>query len=383
MDRQDLQLLLTSVVTSTCLLWYRYQYLSEDKVHESAQSGRTYLNEILTGHPHKCLDIFRMSSGCFLLLVNELKQMGHLRDSHTVSAEEQLAIFLFTVGHSQRNRVMQNLFQHSGETISRYFNLTLDAIVKLAPYYVKQFEGECPPEIANNHLFYPSFKTVHISQNGLDLKIKSVFAIEKGGLSQNVIVVVSFDMCFQYICVGWEGSASNSKILQHVVWRRAQNRLRVPTGYANTQGFLAPSHGVLYHLKEWSITQAPKTEHELFNLRHAKLCIIQQFALLQTPPKISYQTQVKIVVACCVIHNFIRQWNLDDELLKEALNEMMEEADLNDEQDHDIEEGNVAGPSDVDKKFMTYFRENISKDMWEARGKESLTNFRVFLVFLL
>ena len=158
MDRQDLLLLLTSVVTSTCLLWYRYQYLTKDKVHESAQSGRTYLNEILTGHPRKCLDIFRMSSGCFLLLVNELKHRGHLRDSHAVSVEEQLAIFLFTIGHSQRNRVMQNFFQHSGETISRYYNLTLDVIVKLVPYYMKQFERECPLEIASNHLFYPSFK---------------------------------------------------------------------------------------------------------------------------------------------------------------------------------------------------------------------------------
>ena len=46
----------------------------------------------------------------------------------------------------------------------------------------------------------------------------------------------------------------------------------------------------------------------------------------------------------------------------------MEEADLNDEQDHDIEEDNVAGPSDADRQFMTNLRENLSKDMWEASG---------------
>ena len=158
MDRQDLVFLLTNVVTLTCLLWYRYQYLTKSKVHEVAQSGKTYLNEILIGHPHKCPDIFKMSSGCFLLLANELKCRGLLRDSRTVTVEEQLGIFLFTFCHSQRNRIMQNLFQHSGETISRYFNKTLDAIIKLAPYYVKQSDGECPPEIANNPLSYPFFK---------------------------------------------------------------------------------------------------------------------------------------------------------------------------------------------------------------------------------
>ena len=157
MNREDLVFLLTYIVTSTCLLWYRYQYITKSKVQEATQSGKTYLNEILIGHPCKCPDIFRMSSGCFLLLANELKCRGLLRDSRTVTMEEQLGIFLFTVGHSQRNHVMQNLFQHSGETISRYFNKTLDAIIKLVPYYVKLPNGDCPPEIANDPLSYPFF----------------------------------------------------------------------------------------------------------------------------------------------------------------------------------------------------------------------------------
>lgn len=45
----------------------------------------------------------------------------------------------------------------------------------------------------------------------------------------------------------------------------------VDAGYANTRGFLAPCRGIRYHLKEWSITHAPRTERELFNLRHSKL----------------------------------------------------------------------------------------------------------------
>ena len=79
MDRQERLELLKQFVTTIRILWYRYQYLIKDKVHESAQSGMAYLNEILTGHPHKCLDIFRMSIGCFLLSAKELKRMVLLR----------------------------------------------------------------------------------------------------------------------------------------------------------------------------------------------------------------------------------------------------------------------------------------------------------------
>ena len=52
----------------------------------------------------------------------------------------------------------------------------------------------------------------------------------KGFLSQNVMAVVSFDMRFQYVFAGWEGSASDSRILQDSLWRRPYNRLHVPTG---------------------------------------------------------------------------------------------------------------------------------------------------------
>ena len=52
----------------------------------------------------------------------------------------------------------------------------------------------------------------------------------KSFLSQNVMAVVSFDMRFQYVFAGWEGSASDSKILQDAFWRRPYNRLHFPTG---------------------------------------------------------------------------------------------------------------------------------------------------------
>ena len=54
----------------------------------------------------------------------------------------------------------------------------------------------------------------------------------KGWISQNVMCDVSFDMRFNYVLAGWEGSASNSRILQDAIYRRPLNRLKVPVGNA-------------------------------------------------------------------------------------------------------------------------------------------------------
>lgn len=158
MDRRHLLRVFSTAITTVCLLWYHYSYFIKDAVHESSLSGRNYIEEILIGNSQNCFNLFRMDTGCFMLLANELRRRKFLKDSRLVNVEEQLAIFLFTLGHSERNRVMQDRFQHSGETISRHFNRTLDAILKLSKYYIKPSNGDIPPEIEKNPTFYPYFK---------------------------------------------------------------------------------------------------------------------------------------------------------------------------------------------------------------------------------
>ena len=52
----------------------------------------------------------------------------------------------------------------------------------------------------------------------------------KGVLSQNVLAVVDFDMNFQYVLAGWEGSASDSRVLRNAVWERSENKLKIQNG---------------------------------------------------------------------------------------------------------------------------------------------------------
>ena len=55
-----------------------------------------------------------------------------------MSVEEPLAIFLKIIGENASNRMAQERFQQSGDTISRVFNKVLDAMVELYTAIVKQ-----------------------------------------------------------------------------------------------------------------------------------------------------------------------------------------------------------------------------------------------------
>lgn len=57
------------------------------------------------------------------------------------------------------------------------------------------------------------------------------FRNKNGVLSQSVLAACSFDMKFQYVLAGWEGSAPDIKILSSALTRK--NKLQVPEGCNN------------------------------------------------------------------------------------------------------------------------------------------------------
>lgn len=61
----------------------------------------------------------------FKKLSKELLDNHGLTDSKYVTADEQLAIFLYFAHHGASSRVLQEHFQQSGETISKYGTLLL------------------------------------------------------------------------------------------------------------------------------------------------------------------------------------------------------------------------------------------------------------------
>ncbi|CAL8154226.1 unnamed protein product [Prunus armeniaca] len=84
-----------------------------------------------------------------------------------MSADEMLGMFLNILGHGSANRQAQDRFQHSGETMSRYFGILLDVVCRLAVDVIKLLENaynNTPKEILQDSRYMPHFKMVFMSK---------------------------------------------------------------------------------------------------------------------------------------------------------------------------------------------------------------------------
>ncbi|PIA29459.1 hypothetical protein AQUCO_06000067v1 [Aquilegia coerulea] len=149
--------------------------------------------------------------------------------------------------------------------------------------------------------------------------------------TQNVLAACSFDLKFTYVLTGWEGTAHDQRVLDNALER--SNPLVVPPGryylvdadYTHQPGFFGPYRATIYHLQEHE-GRTPRDEKELFNLRHAHLrstierafgVLKQRWAILSTKSHYSYETQVKIAMACFILHNHITEVDPNDSFVKD------------------------------------------------------------------
>jgi hypothetical protein len=115
-------------------------------------------------------------------------------------------------------------------------------------------------KISTDPRFFPFFENCIGAIDGTHVPItisqekQAPYRNRKGTLSQNVMLACDFDLNFTFISSGWEGSATDARVLRSALLAG----FRVPKGkyylvdggiYANTPSFLAPYRGVRYHLK--------------------------------------------------------------------------------------------------------------------------------------
>lgn len=279
-------------------------------MHTSILTGARRVNEILNGHEDLCKRHFRMETDIFQALVHKLRENDRLVDGRDVSVEEQVAIFLYALSKNATNDTLADWFQHSGQTISYYFGEVLSAITELYSVYIRP-PSLHPHPILSKEKFYPFFMVcinAYDSSNiiskiyredymayvlvfmqdcigaidGTHIPLKlspheqEPYRNRKQTLSQNVMVACDFDLKFVHVHAGWEGSASDARVLQDALNHGFQvppgKFYLVDAGYANTPQFLAPYRGTRYHLQEQGrARQRPRNYKELFNLRHAQL----------------------------------------------------------------------------------------------------------------
>ncbi|KAL7614766.1 hypothetical protein Lser_V15G08370 [Lactuca serriola] len=221
--------------------------------------------------------------------------------------DEQVAIFLHIIAHNVKNRVMIGRFQRSGETISKIVSRVCNAVIRLHPHLLKKPE---PVTENSTDQRWKWFKNCLGALDGthikclVPLKDKPKYRTRKNDIATNVLGVCSQDMQFIYVLPGWEGSAADGRVLRDALLR--PHGLKVPrpcyylvdAGYTNGEG------------------HQPTTPKELFNMRHssARNVIERCFGILKARWGIlrdnSYypiDLKNKIIMACCLLHNYIRQ----------------------------------------------------------------------------
>jgi hypothetical protein len=116
----DEQLIITTVVAA-CMVaaaLYNELYLSSEPYHTGIL-GELWVQDLIQGNPQHFCDVLGINKHTFFLLLQVLVITSNISDSRCVSAEEQLAIFLYAGQTNLSARQLAERFQHSTDTISR------------------------------------------------------------------------------------------------------------------------------------------------------------------------------------------------------------------------------------------------------------------------
>jgi hypothetical protein len=130
---------------------------SKKPMHTSKLSGASRVNEILSRHESLSKRNFRIEVSIFHALVPKLREKQLLVDTRAVSIEEQVGIFLYALAKNASNEILQDDFQHSGETISRHFGVVLDAATQVTCIYIHP-PSLYPHQILRRPKFHPFFR---------------------------------------------------------------------------------------------------------------------------------------------------------------------------------------------------------------------------------
>ncbi|XP_023735720.1 uncharacterized protein LOC111883630 [Lactuca sativa] len=323
-ENEEIQtLFLCGLAVKGLLLTHKSKYVRRPR-RSFSRTGSMLINEILNDHEIRCYQLFRLQVPTFNMLCRDLVAHYGLKKSRHVSIEESVGIFLLYLAHGCGNRLVQEFFNHSGETIHRHFHKVLDVVVNLSKDIIKPNanynETDCIGVIDGTHVKASIPQREQIKYIG-----------RKNYVTQNIMAACDFNMCFTFVWAGWEGTAHDMRIFNEAR-RRREVKFPLPAdgkfylvdaGYPNTKGYLAPYKGsnIRYHIPDFRrrqtrASQEPKGFKEKFNYYHSSLrnVIERTFGvwkarwvlLRDMHVNFNFETQDKIGLASMAIHNYIR-----------------------------------------------------------------------------
>ncbi|KAK2653621.1 hypothetical protein Ddye_013477 [Dipteronia dyeriana] len=205
--------------------------------------GSLFIRELLNGSSNTCYELMRMQKNSFIYLCQIFREKNWLANSKHVNVEEKIAMFLITMSHNLRNRLIKNRFQHSGQTVHKFFHEVLVVMLKFSK------EMTTPPSFNDNtngianHRLRQIFKDAVGAIDGtlihgcipIDKQVPYM-ARGRGECFQNVMAICDFDMVSKYVVVGWEGTTQESRILTKTIRDPNHNFPMLPNGaFSNTK----------------------------------------------------------------------------------------------------------------------------------------------------
>ncbi|KAI3815372.1 hypothetical protein L1987_15038 [Smallanthus sonchifolius] len=377
------------IIVFIYLCWYWLQLATRvnERIRDlnSTLTGHAYTQELLHGTSTQCHEMMRLSRDAFVLMCNHFRQKNWLQSGRSISFEEKLAMFLIVIGHNERFRMVKRRFQHSTETIHRCFHEVLNAMMNFAREVIVPTSSNA---IANTSERHRKLKQIFPGAIGaLDgTLVHAVVPVDqqtryrgrgKGECYQNVLAICDFDMIFTFVWAGWEGIAHDSRVLKEVAFNQTSGFPFPPTdkyylcdaAYTNTRGFMTPYRNTRYWLADFRRRRA-LTKEERFNHAHAQLrnvieraygVLKARFPILKQMAPFSFPKQRDIVIACFAVHNFIRKFNIHDQLFmaydENTLFSEIQGGVSDDQFVHDIEWGSQ------DIEYMTNLRDQIANQL--------------------
>ncbi|KAL8503342.1 hypothetical protein ACS0TY_022179 [Phlomoides rotata] len=232
-----------------------------------------------------CRDQLRMDRAAFHKLCFILQSVCGLKCSRRVSVSEKVAIFLYILAHHTKNRCVKFAFKWSGQTVSKHFHVVLNSVLRLyAMFLVKPkpiIDSESDPRWQKFQGCLGALDGTYIDVH-VPISEKVRYRNRKGQISVNVL-----------------GSAADSRVLRNAI--NMENGLKIP----RARNVIERTFGLLK----------------------------MRWGILRSPSWYPITTANKIIMECCLVHNYIRNEMLFDPL-EGGLDEYMSNQSAADSNDY-------------------------------------------------
>ncbi|KAL5749108.1 hypothetical protein ACOSP7_023711 [Xanthoceras sorbifolium] len=180
-----------------------------------------FIKEILEGNDRRYHEQFQMEKYVFVKLCDRLRSYG-LTSTRGVRLEEAVSMFFMTLRHGIGNRIIQEQFQHTGETVSRQFGIVLEKMILLSFDEIMTLEdyNEVLHYIRSNRKYWPYFKDCIGAIDGTHVRVslpvdeQIPYIGRKGIPTQNIMAICGFDMFFTFVWPRWEVIAHDTHFLK-------------------------------------------------------------------------------------------------------------------------------------------------------------------------